>query len=417
MTNSPTLLIFCLHGAYTALGVGNLSERQRITAEVVKRSSSANRTLFLRDDRQVGFGLRVTPKGAKSFIAEGRVNGRMRRFTIGSASRFTVNEARGRAKTLLASMHDGIDPQFKRRAARQRADTLQAMLEAYIAARGVKETTAAKYRSQMRRNLSDWLDKPIAEISPQMVLLRYEAIAKRSVAEANGVMRAFRAICRRAMKILPERADGSPMMKSVPTESLAGGWKTLPRKTSLLQPDELPAWWVAMSGVRSEPSQRALRSLLVTGLRVSELLALRWRDVDEARRRLTIEDSKTGAFEKIIGTELANWLTTWRGSDQNTRVFPVDDLRAALQQVRRRGGKRITPHDLRRTFLTFGERVGAPMVILKRLVNHSTKGDVTLGYVVPSEADLRHWASVIEKAILTAAAGGATVVTLAREVS
>ena len=84
----------------------------------------------------------MTPNGAKYFIAEGRVNGRMRRFTIGSAERFTVNEARGRAKALLAGMHDGLDPQFKKRAARERSDTLQAMLEAYLTARGVKEATA-----------------------------------------------------------------------------------------------------------------------------------------------------------------------------------------------------------------------------------------------------------------------------------
>jgi integrase len=389
-----------------------LSGRQRITEEVVKRVSPADRTLFLRDDRQLGFGLRVTPNGAKSFIAEGRVNGRMRRFTIGSAERLTVNEARGRAKALLAGMHDGVDPQFAKRAARERSDTLQAMLEAYLAARGVKETTAVKYRAQMRRNLSDWLNRPIAEISPQMVLLRYEAIAKRSIAEANGVMRALRAVCRRAIKVLPEREDGSPMMKRIPTESLAGGWKTLPRKTTLLQPDELPAWWDAVGEVRSEPSRCALQSLLLTGLRVSELLALRWRDVEEARGRLTIVDSKTGGFEKFIGTKLAEWLSQWRGSDPSARVFAVDDLRAALKQVERRGGQRITPHDLRRTFLTFGERVGAPMVVLKRLANHSTKGDVTLGYVVPSEADLRHWARLIEGAILSSAQGGASVVSL-----
>jgi hypothetical protein len=76
-----------------------------------------------------------------------------------------------------------------------------------------------------------------------MVLLRYEAISKRSVAEANGVMRALRAVCRRAIKVLPERSDGSSMMKRVPTESLTGAWKTLPRKMTLLQPDELPVWW------------------------------------------------------------------------------------------------------------------------------------------------------------------------------
>ena len=50
------------------------------------------------------------------------------------------------------------------------------------------------------------------------------------------------------------------------------------------------------------------------------------------------------------------------------------------------------------------------MVVLKRLANHSTKGDVTLGYVVPSEADLRKWARLIEGAILSSAQGGASVV-------
>ena len=247
-------------------------------------------------------------------------------------------------------MNEGVDPQAKKRAARQRSDTLQAMLEAYLAARGVKETTANKYRAQMRRNLSDWLEKPVAEITPQMVLLRYEAVAKRSVSEANGVMRALRAVCRRAIKVLPERADGSPMMKRVPTESLAGGWKTLARKTTLLEPDEMPSWWAAVSGLKSDESRRALQALLITGLRVNELLRLRWSDVDKSRHRLTITDSKTGAFEKIIGPELAVWLTHCRSDDPDARVFAVDDLRAALKQVERRGGKRITPHDLRRTF-------------------------------------------------------------------
>ena len=119
-------------------------------------------------------------------------------------------------------MHQGVDPQVKKRAVRQRSDTLQAMLDAYLGARGVKETTADKYRAQTRRHLSDWLDKPIAEITPQMVRLRYEQLLKTSVSEANGVMRVLRAVCRRAIKVLPDRADGTPMMKRIPTESSGG---------------------------------------------------------------------------------------------------------------------------------------------------------------------------------------------------
>lgn len=382
-----------------------MAGRQVISEDLVKRAAPGARTSFLRDQRQVGFGLRVTPAGAKSFIAEARVNGQMRRFTIGSAKRLTVSEARVHAKSLLAGMEQGVDPQSKKRAARQRSDTLEAMLEQYIAARGVKETTAAKYRAQMRRHLSDWLQKPIGDITPAMVLLRYEAIAKKSIAEANGAMRALRAVSRRAIKALPARADGSPMMKLVPTESLAGSWKKLARRTTLLEPDELPAWWAAVSGLKSESSRLALQALLLSGLRVNEVLQLRWEDVDEARGRLVIADSKTGRFEKAIGSELAYLLSQARLAGEHGPVFAVRDLRAALEQVARRGGKRITPHDLRRTFLTFGERVGCPMVVLKRLANHSTNGDVTSGYVRPSEADLRRWAGAIEEAILNAARG------------
>jgi Arm DNA-binding domain len=184
-----------------------MSDRKRITEEAVKRATLGRAVRFLRDDHLIGFGFRATPNGAKSFIVEGRVNGLMRRFTIGPVERFSVSEARLRARTLLAEMHDGKDPQAKRRAARQRSDTLTTMLDDYIGAKGVKETTADKYRAQMSRNLRDWMEKPIGEITPQMVRLRYEAILKRSVSEANGTMRALRAVCRRAIKILPDRED------------------------------------------------------------------------------------------------------------------------------------------------------------------------------------------------------------------
>src|SRR3954452_6283272 len=174
-----------------------------ITEAVVKTA----RPGFLRDDRLIGFGLRTTPARVKSFIIEARVAGRPRRFAIGRADRLTVAEAREQARKLLAEMAQGKDPQLRRRAQRERSDTFADQLDAYIAAKGVKDTTADKYRATARRCLSDWLNKPIAYITPQMTRLRYEELVQRSVAEANNAMRILRAVARRAAAVLPDRED------------------------------------------------------------------------------------------------------------------------------------------------------------------------------------------------------------------
>ena len=364
---------------------------------------------FIRDDRVIGFALRVTPGGFKSFVVEARVNGRVRRFTLSPADRMTVAEARAQARQVLAGMSKGRDPAVVRRAKRERSRTLSTMLDEYIEVRSLKATSAAKYRAVARRCYGDWLSKPIAEITPAMTRLRYEEVARRSVAEANSSMRVLRAVSRRAAIVLPDRADGQPAMKIVPTVSLRGAWRVLARRTNVIEPHEIGTWLKGLEGVQSDASSRALTTLLLTGLRAQEALRLDWAHVEEDRRRLAIADSKTGPFVKFIGPKLAAMLTEWRRDRIKGALFPVSDLRSALTRVVKAGGKAITPHDLRRTFASFAERSGAPMTVIKLLLNHATGGDVTLGYIRPNEGDLLHWAEQIEGAILSSAESGAII--------
>ena len=375
-----------------------------ITEAVVKGAKPG----FVRDDRLIGFGLRTTPAGVKSFIVEARVAGSPRRFVIGRAGRLTVAQAREEARKLLAEMTQGKNPQVRRRAQRERSDTLGEQLDAYIVAKRVKLTTAKKYQATARRCLGEWLNKPITDITPQMARLRYEDLLQRSVAEANNAMRILRAVARRAAVVLPDREDGTPAMRSVPTVALAGQWKKIVRRSRLLEPSEIPAWWAAVHELRSDASRRALIALLLTGLRINEALGLRWSNVDEVKRQVTIDDSKTGRFVKIIGPELAARFAAERPL-RDGPVFATRDLRAALESVVKHGGKVITAHDLRRTFASFAERAGVPHTALKVLLNHALGGDVTIGYVRPSADDLRHWAAQVERAIITAAQLGVVV--------
>ena len=53
-----------------------------------------------------------------------------------------------------------------------------------------------------------------------------------------------------------------------------------------------------------------------------------------------------------------------------------------VRRVRDKSKVRFTMHDLRRTFLTMGEKLEVPVYALKRLVNHSVSNDMTGRYLV-----------------------------------
>jgi hypothetical protein len=52
-------------------------------------------------------------------------------------------------------------------------------------------------------------------------------------------------------------------------------------------------------------------------------------------------------------------------------------------------GVRVSPHDLRRTFITVAESCEISPMALKAMVNHSLGGDVTAGYVQMTTERLR----------------------------
>lgn len=56
---------------------------------------------FYRDENLKGFALRITASGVKSFIVETRINGRVKRVTLGKYGNITAEEARKQAKSLL----------------------------------------------------------------------------------------------------------------------------------------------------------------------------------------------------------------------------------------------------------------------------------------------------------------------------
>ena len=234
----------------------------------------------------------------------------------------------------------------------------------------------------------------------------FEAIKKRSNSEAAGTMRVLRAVCRRAAVVLPKLARWlSGQIKAIPTVGLPDKWGKTVRKTTRIDPKELPAFWLALSQVESDASRRAIQSLSLTGLRVSELLARTRGDVDLDNQQIFVPRSKTDRFTKYIGAdadEVARRNGAGRGRTRNWFLVSTI-LEPHSRASENRGGKHVTAHDLRRTFLSFAADASTPSTAMKVLVGHATSTDVTLGYSNLTEDDFRQAAERIERAILSAA--------------
>jgi len=71
-----------------------------------------------------------------------------------------------------------------------------------------------------------------------------------------------------------------------------------------------------------------------------------------------------------------------------------------VRRVRAKSGILFSFHDLRRTFLTMGEKLDVPPYALKRLVNHSVSNDMTGRYLILDIERLRSHMSRVTNAFL-----------------
>src|SRR2546430_7553251 len=85
---------------------------------------------FIWDCEIKGFAVRVTARGAKSFVLDYRVDGRQRRITLGAYPDWTVQAARAAAKTMKRDVDLGQDTMGERHALRD-ATTVQDLWERY----------------------------------------------------------------------------------------------------------------------------------------------------------------------------------------------------------------------------------------------------------------------------------------------
>lgn len=363
--------------------------------------------MLCRDSELKGFGLRIG-SGSKVYFAESKVNNKTVRVTIGHHGVFTAEQARQEAKSILGMIAKGINPNDIKKTEKAKSVTLKQVFESYLKARSqLKPRTIYDYTRFMKTYFVEWQNKPIYEISKDMIERKHRDIGARSQAQANLAMRFIRAIFNFATGQY-EDSDGNPIIQDNPTKRLSQtrAWYRVERRQTVIKPNELPAFVNSVLNL-PEYSMSAnstcvrdyLLLLLFTGLRREEALSLEWNNINLKENTLTIPDPKNRKPHTLPLTDFLMKMLKKRHANNFTHsayVFPstgikgyMNDPRPQMRKVIEHSGVTFTPHDLRRTFITIAESLDISAYALKRLVNHKMSGDVTAGYIIDNPERLR----------------------------
>ncbi|MGD9152167.1 MAG: integrase arm-type DNA-binding domain-containing protein [Gammaproteobacteria bacterium] len=358
------------------------------------------------DDSLKGFGIRVTSGGTKSFFIEKLINNKQRRITIGRYPELTVELARKEALKFLHKIATGIDPIAEKKENKAKRITLQEAFEDYLKARkSLKPRTIFDYHQVMKESFNDWRNKPLLDITKDMIAKRHTKVGQRSQARANLAMRTLRAIFNFAMGEY-ENAKGRSLITENPVKRLSHtrAWYKVKRRDTVIKEHELAAWHDALANVqperiinRIETIKDYLLLLLFTGLRRAEAAKLTWDRVDLIGKTITIIDTKNSRNHVLpLSNFLFDLLNKRKETSNSDFVFPstsktgyIVEPRKVMQKITDISGVQFTLHDLRRTFITIAESLDIPAYALKKLLNHKTNSDVTAGYIVIDVERLR----------------------------
>ena len=342
------------------------------------RSIEALRASYKReeywDDSFPGFGLRVSIDGRKSWTYFYRVNGRLRRLTIGSFPALSLADARQRALEAQYAITKGLDPALEKQVHRN-AETFQELVEIYIErhAKVKKKSWKEDNRILNREFMPSLRHWKAVDVKRRDVLAILDKIMERnSPILANKAL----AIVRKVFNFAIQR----DILQLNPCWGISAPGKTK-RRDRVLNKDELQAVWGASEGEDLQ-TRSFYRLLILTAQRSGELSNATWPDIDLMAGWWAIpaEKTKNGLLHRVplskAALKLFKELRLHSGGSQ--WVFPSPKISGPIQERKRKllrikilSKTEFCPHDLRRTAASFMTSSGISRLTVSKILNHA----------------------------------------------
>lgn len=349
----------------------------RLTKRAVDALKTKNRDTLFWDRDLAGFGVRVHSAGRKSYVVQSRGPGGIKRVTIGRHGALSTGEARKQAALVIDRIKRGEYPGLEPPA---EEPTLAAVAERFMRVyveRHLKPRTVVEYRTI--------LDKHVLPVLGGMALGR--------------IGRAELTAFQHRLRHTPSRANTSIHLLSR-MFNLAEAWGLVPpgrnpcRRLSLyrtrprerfLTSEEYRRLGRSLKDAEAAgsiwpPAITAIRLLMLTGCRRSEILSLKWDDVDRTAGDLRLRDAKTGPrmvpltnpvrgiLDKLPRQPDNPWVVIGQKPGKN-----LTDLHYYWRPVRERAGlSDLRLHDLRHSYASRALALGESLYTIGKLLGHAT---------------------------------------------
>ncbi len=404
----------------------DLADTHELSVWIIERLTCPPGVLkaFLRDKDVTGLRVRVTAKGAKSFVYEAKLNGKAISRTLGTFPLMTIGEAKDQARELARVVKNNKqDPRELKRqqaaveaaaiaaaAAKLEAERIEAAAQAEAAkVRAVtvgdiwprylnegkpkrKDAWKPGYRASLdvmaapggiKKIRGQGLTRPgpiyplfalaLPDVTEDALQLWFEREAKASKHQAARALMMFRGFLRwcaarpEYRKLIDRDAGRAPAI----LENLPGNIK----RTDAIEAAQLPGWWQGVEQLSNRTASVYLKALVLTGARKEEMAGLTWANVDFQWRKLTIADKVEQTRTIPLSPYLAQQLATLPRRNEfvfaSAREGRISDARNSHAKALQSAGiDGLTIHGLRRSFSLLGESAGAPAGAIAQVMGH-----------------------------------------------
>ena len=355
---------------------------QKLTQAVVESLPVDGRDRIIFDTQQPGFGVRVTPAGAKLFIAQARTKGQPQRVRVGRFPEMSVADARQAAREAMADLRAGRDPKVEKQA-RARATADGKITVAAFAGKWLRDhvrtkhkpRTAADYTKLVEQKINPAIGHlPITRVDKADVMKLHESMAS-TPRRANYVVRTIGALMTYAEDKRKRPPNSNPARK---IQMYAEG-----ERERYLTEEE-----IGKAADAIEQAERAgkigphgaagLRLALFTGARSGEITATEWNNVDWERRLIRLPTSKTNKPRTIHLSDVA--IEVLRTVPRVGRFVvagarpdePYKNLSRAWIVARKYAGlEDCRLHDLRHSYASLAAGRGVSLQMIGKLLGHT----------------------------------------------